>query len=126
MRMPGRVAAATAVAAVMVVSPLAACGGPDNGDGEPDSQTASSPAPDGTPSPPSPTSASEGLPLGPHPVSKDIGTGVEIEVTIEAPNWQGEVKGGYMCWGECEDRGAAVIAFNDRKYFPYRDPCRWS
>jgi hypothetical protein len=127
MRMSGRVAAATAVAAVMVVSPLAACGGPESSDGEPESQTASSPEPTSTPSAPPPsTSASGGLPLGLHPVSKDIGTGVEIKVTIEAPSWQGEVRGGYMCWVECEDRGAAVIAFNDRKYFPYRNPCRWS
>jgi hypothetical protein len=49
---------------------------------------------------------------------------VEINVTIEAPNWHGEPNGGYMCWFDC-DR-AAVIAFNDREYFPYRNPCRWS
>jgi len=121
-------AAATAVAALVVASALAACGAsPDRSAGEAKLQSTSSSEPNSTPTAPPPsTTAAGGLPLGPHPVSKDIGTGVEIDVEIEVPNWQGETNGGYMCWIECEDDGAAVIAFNDRKYFPYRNPCRWS
>ena len=64
--------------------------------------------------------------MGQHPVSKQIGTGVEINVTIEASNWQGEPNGGYMCWIDCEDRdrGGAVVAFSDHKCFPYQRHCR--
>ena len=128
MKTPCLSAAANAVAVVVVASALAACGlDPDQSAGEAEPQTTMSSQPSSTsPTPPPPTSTTGGLPVGRHPVSKDIGTGVEIRVEIEAPKWQGETRGGYMCWIECEDRGAAVIAFNDREYFPYRNPCRWS
>ena len=123
MKMPRLVAAA--VAPVVVAVALAACGlDSDQSAGGAEPPTTMSSEPAGTPLPS--TSASGGLPMGLHPVSKDIGTGVEINVAIESPNWQGETNGGYMCWIECADRGAAVIAFNDRKYFPYQNPCRWS
>lgn len=126
MKLPRLVA--TAVAPVVVASTLAACGlGTDQSADGAEPQTTMSSEPDSTPgtAPPS-TSASGGLPMGLHPVSKDIGTGVEINVAIESPSWQGETNGGYLCWIECADRGAAVIAFNDREYFPYGNPCRWS
>jgi hypothetical protein len=130
MNMPHPAAAATAVAAVVVASVLVACSAnPDQSAGGTGSRTTSSSEPSSTPSTPPPsTSGFGGLPLGLHPVSKDIGTGVQIKVMVEAPNWVGEANGGLMCLIECEDpgRGAAVIAFNDRKYFPYRNPCRWS
>jgi hypothetical protein len=72
-----------------------------------------------------------GLPLGRHVVTKDIGTGVAITVTIPAPGWDGEDEGGYLCWipvDECAGPpdGAGLIAFNDREYHLYEDPCRWS
>lgn len=72
-----------------------------------------------------------GLPLGPHVVTKDIGTGVSITVAIPAPGWDGESNGGYLCWTPVEDcatppDGAGIIAFNDREYYAYEDACRWS
>ena len=127
MKVSRLVTAATAAAAMAVAS-LAACDvGADQTAGGAEPGTTMPSDPDGTPGTPQPsTSASGGLPVGLHPVSKDIGTGVEINVAIEAPNWQGETNGGYMCWIDCADRGVSVIAFNDREYFPYRNPCRWS
>ena len=72
-----------------------------------------------------------GLPLGPHVVTKDIGTDVTITVTIPAPGWDGAAEGGYLCWTPVDDcagppDGAGLIAFNDREYYAYEDPCRWS
>ena len=72
-----------------------------------------------------------GLPRGPHVVTKDIGTDVIVTVTIAAPGWDGEANGGYLCWAAVEmcggpPDGAGVIAFNDREYYVYDDPCRWS
>lgn len=72
-----------------------------------------------------------GLPLGPHVVTKDIGTDVTVTVTIPAPGWDGEANGGYLCWTPVEDcagppDGAGLIAFNDREYYVHADPCRWS
>ena len=72
-----------------------------------------------------------GLPLGPHVVTKDIGTDVTITVPIPAPGWDGQAEGGYLCWtpvDECAGPpdGAGLIAFNDREYYAYENPCRWS
>lgn len=90
------------------------------------------------PATPEPTDSAEpsapiagGLPLGPHVVTKDIGTGVHVTVTMPALGWDGEPNGGYLCWtpvDECAGPpdGAGVIAFNDREYYAYGDPCRWS
>ena len=128
MRMPGRVAAATAVAAVMVVSfaapPAVARTAPMVSLSPRQRPRLSRPA---RPAHPLRRHRPQGAyRWGCTPSARTSVPAWEIKVTIEAPSWQGEVKGGYMCWVECEDRGAAVIAFNDRKYFPYRNPCRWS
>ncbi len=79
---------------------------------------------------PSPTAAG-GLPRGPHVLTKDIGTGVDVTVTITAPGWDGEANGGFLCWTSVQEcagppDGAGLIAFNDREYYVYEDPCRWS
>ena len=61
-----------------------------------------------------------------HPITKDIGTGVEVNVTLP-PGWSGDPRGGYVCRTTCDGpAGAGIIAFNDREYFAYGDPCRWS
>ena len=61
-----------------------------------------------------------------HPITKDIGTGVEVNVTLP-PGWSGDPRGGYVCRATCDGpAGAGIIAFNDREYFAYGDPCRWS
>ena len=61
-----------------------------------------------------------------HPITKDIGTGVEVSITLP-PGWSGEPRGGYVCGATCDaPTGAGIIAFNDREYFAYGDPCRWS
>jgi hypothetical protein len=92
-------------------------------------QRPATPAPSASTEPAAPVVG--GLPLGPHVVTKDIGTGVHVTVTIPAPGWDGEPNGGYLCWtpiDECAGPpdGAGVIAFNDREYYAYGDPCRWS
>jgi hypothetical protein len=88
-----------------------------------------------SPEPTDPTESSTpvagGLPLGQHVVTKEIGTGVDITVAIPAPGWDGEPNGGHLCWtpvAECAGPpdGAGLIAFNDREYYVYGDPCRWS
>jgi hypothetical protein len=121
------VAAATAVL-------LVGC----SGLGSPSDRVASEVAAPDRSATPEPTDSAEpsvpmvgGLPLGPHVVTKDIGTGVHVTVTIPAPGWDGEPNGGYLCWtpvAECAGPpdGAGVIAFNDREYYAYGDPCRWS
>jgi hypothetical protein len=62
-----------------------------------------------------------------HPITKDIGTGVEISITLPQ-GWSGDPRGGYACGAATCDgpAGAGIIAFNDREYFAYGDPCRWS
>jgi predicted small lipoprotein YifL len=61
-----------------------------------------------------------------HPITKDIGTGVEVSITLPQ-GWSGEPRGGYVCGATCDGpAGAGIIAFNDREYFAYGDPCRWS
>lgn len=61
-----------------------------------------------------------------HPITKDIGTGVEVSITLP-PGWSGDPRGGYVCGATCDaPAGAGIIAFNDREYFAYGDPCRWS
>ena len=114
----------SAVAAIVIVaSALAACGSdPRESPDDAASRPTSAPESSTTPSP----SLAGGLPLGPHPVTKEIGTGVEITVTIGSPGWHGEPNEGWMCWDACDDRGAALIAYNDRDYYVYGDPCRWS
>lgn len=123
--------AAAVVVAVFVGAQL--FGSPSGGVGSQPTQT---PMPTATPQPtatPEPSSSlAGGLPPGPHPVTKAIEGGVEVTVTIAAPLWDGEPDGGYLCWGdpaaECAGPpdGAGLIAFNDREYYVYRDPCAWS
>jgi predicted small lipoprotein YifL len=61
-----------------------------------------------------------------HPITKDIGTGVEVSITLPQ-GWSGDPRGGYVCGATCDEpAGAGIIAFNDREYFAYGDPCRWS
>ena len=61
-----------------------------------------------------------------HPVTKDIGTGVEVSITLPE-GWSGAPRGGYVCGATCDaPAGAGIIAFNDREYFAYGDACRWS
>ena len=60
------------------------------------------------------------------PVTKDIGKGVEVSITLPQ-GWSGDPRGGYVCGATCDGpAGAGIIAFNDREYFAYGDPCRWS
>jgi hypothetical protein len=124
-------AAAAVVVLVLVGAQL--FGSPSGGVG---SGATPTPEPMATPGPtttlkPSPSVAG-GLPPGPHPVTKRIDGGVEATVTIAAPLWYGEPNGGFLCWGDPDDTcagppdGAGLIAFNDRKYHVYGDPCRWS
>ena len=53
-------------------------------------------------------------------------------LSIAAPLWYGEPNGGFLCWGDPGDTcagppdGAGLIAINDREYYVYGDPCRWS
>lgn len=61
-----------------------------------------------------------------HPITKDIGTGVEVSITLPE-GWSGSPRGGYVCGATCDGPdGAGIIAFNDREYFAYGDACRWS
>ena len=82
--------------ALVVASALAGCGldADRPADGAATRSTASSAPANAPGTSPSQTSVSGGLPMGLHPVSKDIGTGVEINVAIKSPNWQGETNGG--------------------------------
>jgi hypothetical protein len=120
----GRSPIAAAVLAVL----LGACGGLA-------SQATPTPQPTATPGPTTTIEPSPpwfGLPVGAHPVTKQIEGGVEVTVTIAAPLWDGEPNGGGLCWGDPADNcadppdGAGLIAFNDLAYYVYEDPCRWS
>ncbi|WP_309708899.1 hypothetical protein [Pseudolysinimonas sp.] len=65
-------------------------------------------------------------PVEQHPITKDIGTGVEVSITLPQ-GWAGDPRGGYVCGATCDGpAGAGIIAFNDREYFAYGDACRWS
>jgi hypothetical protein len=91
-----------------------------------------SPAPGGEPSAtpePSaaePSSATGGLPEGPHVLTEFP---VAMAVTIPAPGWDGEVGGGILIKNadpESPD-GAGMIVFpNVDEMYVYADPCHWS
>ena len=128
------------LAAILILT--ASCAGPEGSETTVAASATTTAEPTATPAPtatseptatpePSPSVAG-GLPPGPHPVTKRIDGGVEVTVTIAAPLWDGEPNGGYLCWGDPGDTcagppdGAGLIAFNDREYYVYGDPCRWS
>lgn len=116
---------ATALAAVAIAAAGCSSGPTASSSASPSHTTRSTV----TPGPSDP--AAGGLPPGPHVVTKEIGTGVNITVTIPARGWDGAPNGGYLCWvpvDECAGPpdGAGLIAFNDRQYFAYGDPCHWS
>jgi hypothetical protein len=54
--------------------------------------------------------------------------GVEATVTIPAPGWQGESKGGILVKNDNVDApdGAGMIVFPGDDLFVYGDPCQWS
>ncbi len=77
---------------------------------------------------PAPSAAADaGLPLGSSHVLVSDG-GVEVTVTIPAPGWQGESKGGILVKNDNVDApdGAGMIVFPDDDLFVYGDPCRWA
>ena len=87
-----------------------------------------SPSPTAAPSVPAPSAAADaGLPVGsPHVLVSE--RGVEATVTIPAPGWQGESKGGILVKNDNVDApdGAGMIVFPGDDLFVYGDPCQWS
>lgn len=110
---------------VMLFAGAQLFGSPSGGLGAPATPT---PEPTATPEP-SPSVAA-GLPEGPH-VLWDEG-GIVTTVAIAAPAWEGEPRGGILCWGDPSDEcsgppdGAGMISFVGREYYVYGDACNWS
>jgi hypothetical protein len=87
-----------------------------------------SPSPTAAPSAAAPSTAADaGLPSGSSHILVSDG-GVEMTVTIPAPGWQGDSKGGILVKNDNVDApdGAGMIVFPDDGLFVYGDPCMWA
>jgi hypothetical protein len=113
--------AAAVVLAVLVGAQL--LGPPGGGTG---SGVTSSAEPTATAEPslaePSPSAAAD----LPRVVTYTPGDGVEVTMTVAAPDWEGE---DILEWGErgaSAPDGAGMISFAGSEYYVYGDPCAWS
>lgn len=116
-------------AAVVLVAAVALNADPGRpGVGGPASPIPSpTPSPTATPPSPQPSSASGGLPEGPHVLWSQ---GVRMNVTIPAPDWYGMANDGILVKDDdsAAPDGAGLIVFagDPGGLYVYGDPCSWS